>query len=301
MPDVYHNWHPIEDLPDNYSTLANSKFHEIAKTWLEIKQQLKGPVLDGFSKKLNREWAIELGQVENLYLFDEETTKALIEHGLQSVELPQQATAIDIIDPALFLQSHSDIIDGIFKDVQRGTSINIYMIRAIHQTLTEFQDFCPGRDFSGRRGRVPLRRGQFKIWPNNPTRSDWLIHQYCPPDQVDLETDNLFMMHDEHVARNVPVDIEAAWFHHRYVQIHPFQDGNGRTARALTTYLYIKEGYLPPVVTNADKFRYFDALDSADKGNLKVFVDYLALLVVQRTEQCIRLFHEVSNKPDKNS
>ena len=40
----------------------------------------------------------------------------------------------------------------------------------------------------------------------------------------------------------------AAWLHHRFTQIHPFQDGNGRVARVLTTMVMLKAGLLPLVV-----------------------------------------------------
>jgi Fic family protein len=119
---------------------------------------------------------------------------------------------------------------------------------------------------------------------------------------VDSEIDNLLRMHDEHVAKSVPVDVEAAWFHHRFVQIHPFQDGNGRMARALASLIYNKAGYLPPVVTLKGKPDYLKALDIADLGDLKPFVDYLASLVVTRTEQCLRLFLEAKEElPEKPS
>ena len=52
--------------------------------------------------------------------------------------------------------------------------------------------------------------------------------------------------------RGVPVEVEAAWLHHRFTQIHPYQDGNGRVARALASLLFIKAGWFPVVVTRDD-------------------------------------------------
>jgi fido (protein-threonine AMPylation protein) len=297
MEKAYHVWSPIEDLPDGCMELANTDFHKFAESWPDVRSGIEGPAFDGFVERLNREWAIELGQVENLYSFDEETARALVEGGLQSVELPDQNAGFDIVAPALFLQSHSDIIDGIYEDARLGTPFNRYMIRCMHMTLTEFQDFSPGMDYSGRRGRVPLRKGQFKIRPNSPARPDGLVHQYCPPDQTDSEIDRLMRMHDSHVARKVPVDVEAAWFHHRFIQIHPFQDGNGRVARALASLIYVKGGHLPPVVKASGRSGYIEALDCADRGDLKVFVDYLASLVLKSAARCVRLCREAGNSP----
>jgi Fic family protein len=70
----------------------------------------------------------------------------------------------------------------------------------------------------------------------------------------------------------------AAWFHHRFVNIHPFrvclfpyryydvaanasnQDGNGRVTRALVSAILARFGLLPLLVTVEDKEEYFHAL-----------------------------------------
>jgi Fic family protein len=39
----------------------------------------------------------------------------------------------------------------------------------------------------------------------------------------------------------------AAWLHHRFISIHPFEDGNGRVARALTLLVLLKANYAPLV------------------------------------------------------
>ena len=45
-------------------------------------------------------------------------------------------------------------------------------------------------------------------------------------------------LHRNH--HDVAPEVEAAWLHHRFTQIHPFQDGNGRIARALATLIFVK-------------------------------------------------------------
>ena len=62
-----------------------------------------------------------------------------------------------------------------------------------------------------------------------------------------------------------------AWFQHRFVFIHPFNDYNGRTGRVLTILLMLRLG-LPPaeiqVETDTDRKRYIAAMQHADEGNI---------------------------------
>ena len=50
-------------------------------------------------------------------------------------------------------------------------------------------------------------------------------------------------MYTEHQGCGVPLEVEAAWLHHRFTQIHPFEDGNGRVARALASLVFIPDGF----------------------------------------------------------
>ena len=70
----------------------------------------------------------------------------------------------------------------------------------------------------------------------------------------------------------------ATWFHHRFVQIHPFPDGNGRVTRALVTWLLIEHDHLPIVVTRHDRNDYIDALEAADHGDLDPLTAFTARL-----------------------
>jgi fido (protein-threonine AMPylation protein) len=68
-------------------------------------------------------------------------------------------------------------------------------------------------------------------------------------------------------ANEDPV-VLAAWFHHRFTQIHPYQDGNGRVARALTTLILLRAELLPLVIDRDLRVEYIHALESADRGKL---------------------------------
>ena len=61
----------------------------------------------------------------------------------------------------------------------------------------------------------------------------------CPPDIFGLR-DGSFDRYASGASakRRTAREIEATWLHHRFTQIHPFQDGNGRVARALASLVF---------------------------------------------------------------
>ncbi len=96
-------------------------------------------------------------------------------------------------------------------------------------------------DQFGRAFETALLHGDWKRQPNNPRRLDDSTHDYCPPEHVASEMDRLIEMHGRHCESNVPPEVQAAWLHHGFTQIHPFQDGNGRVARTLASLIYLRE------------------------------------------------------------
>lgn len=73
--------------------------------------------------------------------------------------------------------------------------------------------------------------------------------------------------------------VKASFFHHGFVQIHPFSDGNGRVARLLTNLLLMSDGYPPIVLRKEDRKRYYDCLRKADDGNLRSLINFIGKAV----------------------
>lgn len=70
---------------------------------------------------------------------------------------------------------------------------------------------------------------------------------------------------------------KAAMLHSKFVNIHPFIDGNGRTSRLLMNLELIKAGYLPIIIENEQRFKYYEILDiGAVEGNYVPFIQFVA-------------------------
>ena len=286
---VGHSWRPIEDLPDDWQRLADSDLHQLADHWREHRDELgaEGAIAD-FGERLKREWAIETGLIERVYTLTRGITEVLIERGLREEYIPSSATDRD---PALvfdMIRDHAAAVDGLFDFVKQERRLSTSYIKELHSVLLAQQETASGRDIFGRRVEMPLAKGEYKRRPNNPVRPDGLVHEYCPPEQVASEMDRLLAMHREHRERMVPPEVEAAWLHHRFAQIHPFQDGNGRVARALATLVTIRAGWFPLVVTDAGRADYIDALEVADGGDLGPLVRLFSRIQRRAFEGAIR-------------
>lgn len=75
-----------------------------------------------------------------------------------------------------------------------------------------------------------------------------------------------------------PVE-RAALAHHRLVAIHPFIDGNGRTARLVMNLLLIQAGYPPTIIEQTTRLHYYRVLAQADRGQNRPLVNFVGRAV----------------------
>nr|CRY94754.1 hypothetical protein [uncultured prokaryote] len=278
-------WNPssgITDLEADPRQLSASQIPGIKAVWTDQRQRLKGSTqLSDFTERLSREWAIETGVIENLYEIERGVTQTLIEHGFQAELLSHGSTNKPREYVIQLLRDQKDALDGVFDFVKSDRSLSASYIKELHAALLRSQDTTEGIDAQGHHVEIPLIKGAWKTQANYPVR-DGVTYTYCPPEQVASEMDRMIAMHSDHVARKVPSEVQAAWLHHRFTQIHPFQDGNGRVARAIASLVLVKDGLFPLVVTRDDKPTYLDTLEAADNGDLKPLIDLMANLQISQ-------------------
>ncbi|MDP7323678.1 MAG: Fic family protein [Candidatus Woesearchaeota archaeon] len=74
----------------------------------------------------------------------------------------------------------------------------------------------------------------------------------------------------------------ATMIHVRITWIHPFEDGNGRTARAIMNWLLMKKGYPMFFIPFDKREEYYMNLEEADKGNHKKYVSHMLRLIIDQ-------------------
>ena len=76
----------------------------------------------------------------------------------------------------------------------------------------------------------------------------------------------------------------AAIIHHKITWIHPFEDGNGRTARAIMNWILMKEGYPMFFIPIERRQEYYAALETADRKKHKSYLHQMLQLIIDQVK-----------------
>ncbi|MCK5762646.1 MAG: Fic family protein [Clostridiales bacterium] len=110
--------------------------------------------------------------------------------------------------------------------------------------------------------------------------------KYVPPKHYELDylMQKLMKEYQKEWNEYHPV-IKATLLHGEFVKIHPFVDGNGRTARLLLNFELMKYGYTPVIIKNERRAEYYDVLDLAHTTmNYGPFIRLVSEFVIESEE-----------------
>lgn len=151
---------------------------------------------------------------------------------------------------------------------------------------------------------------QESVFVNNPKTNQTV---YLPPDHQDVDNllEELFLYLNENKDIVDPL-ILAGIFHKQFVIIHPFIDGNGRTARLATKVLLAKMGlntfYLFSFENyyNQNVSRYFQEVgvlgnyyEIKDKLDFTSWLEYFTDGIIDELLRVVKELEKEINSPDK--
>lgn len=215
-----------------------------------------------------RRLAVETGIIERLYDIEWGLTLTLVAEGFTREVVERSGGRVTDATLAT-LKAQRDSLDMVLDFVRAHRPLTPSFIKELHAALTRTQATYHATDSLDRPVELELPHGTWKMANNHVERQDGSLLEYCPYDHVASEVDRLSEGF-EALERRADVHplVKAAWVHHRFVQIHPFADGNGRVARALTMLVLEKHQYAPLVVDRFHRDAYLRALDAANEGQL---------------------------------
>lgn len=230
--------------------------------------QSKRPLPGHLVKKLREQFSIEMtynsNAIEGNHLTLKETF-LVINEGLtvKGKSLKDHLEAKNHHEAVYYLY---DLIEH-----EKRQTISEKLIRSLHQLIIkDIEDHEPGQ----------YRKGNVMITGSS----------HRPPEAY--EVPRLMEELVNWVKRNQkvlhPVEL-AAISHHQFVHIHPFSDGNGRTARLFMNLILMQNGYPLVMILKNDRKKYYRSLEKADHGQASEIVK----LVAQSVERSINIYLKI--------
>lgn len=232
------------------------------KSELDKLRPLPSYAVKSIKESLTLEWTYNSNSIEGNTLTLQET-KMVVEEGftIKGKSLREHFEAVNH-------QEAIEYVEGLAIPSYQLTEKDILAVHALVLQKIE-------RDFAGRLRTSGVRISGANFVPPNALRvADYLTELINWENDTELET-----------------LIKVALFHHRFVWIHPFFDGNGRTTRLLFNLLLMKEGYPPAIILKNDRKKYYEALNTANNGDYSK----LLLLILQAVERSLNIYLSALN------
>lgn len=231
-------------------------------------------------QKLRLDWNYHSNHLEGNSLTYGET-KALILHGITAQGKP--------LKDHTEVEGHNEAVQWIYELAQDDRPLSETFIRDLHTILL----VKPYKVLAEPKDGIPtwktIQIGQYKNSNNyvltaTGERQDFLPFQETPRAMQELV--------DWYALEKVKPEINpillATQFHHKFINIHPFDDGNGRVVRLLMNYILLQFGYPPIIIKTEDKTAYFSALQAATVGNIEPFFEFIINNLIRSLELMIK-------------
>lgn len=253
-----------------------------------LQHELKNRVL----QKLRLEWNYNSNAIEgNSFTYGE--TVALLMEGITVKGKP--------FKDALDIKGHDSAIDLMMSIVREDRPLNEIDIKNLHKILLVENYYSPAKTPEGLETRKLIQIGEYKNSPNHVITKTGETHYYSTPEETPFQMRELVEWYNSTVeSKDFHPIVLAALFHHRFVAIHPFDDGNGRMTRLLTNLILLKFGYPISVIKNEIKLDYYARLSLADNGQMIPIVEIIANSVKDSLEIYVKAIkgEDISNPTD---
>ncbi len=226
--------------------------------WHERRREMRSADEERLWKKLRLEWNYNSNHIEGNTLTYHETELLLLfdrtagGHPLRDYEeMKAHDVAID----------HTRQLAGKERVLGEGD------IRDLNQILLKEPFWQTAETPDGHRTRKRIVPGQYKTQPNHVRTATGKLHRFAEPE----DTPPLMAKWTRNFRRDLkrrayPLPMFLAESHWRFLRIHPFDDGNGRTARLLANYALLRNNLPAVVIRSGDRDHYISGLQHADLG-----------------------------------
>ena len=221
---------------------------EQKKARLDSLRPLPAATVNRLKEQIMVEWIYNSNAIEGSTLTLRET-QLILETGL-TIGGKSLREHFEVIN-------HKDAIDYVEHLAGQQEPLSAFHVRQIHKLVLSHID----DENAGQYRRTPVQIAGTQVVP--PEAGE------IPQRMSEWET---WLRQAENELH--PVEV-AALAHHRLVAIHPFTDGNGRTARLVMNLALFRNGYPPTVILRANRRQYYQVLMQADAGHSDPLVNFV--------------------------
>ncbi len=264
------------------SAIENERWERIVQTTENLKSH-PPEALEESRKVVQRAAAVDTGAIEGLYRTDRNFTITIA----MNTAIQRAPPEGDPLRFRVHFEAQLNALDYVLDFATRQRPMAESWIRELHAVVCKGQDTYLVRTAVGDQVQ-PLPKGEYKHHPNHVQTAAGEIHAWAPVSQASAEMARLVMELTSDGFEAADAILQAAYAHHAFVSIHPFADGNGRVSRALASVFTYRGLSTPILIFDDQAEEYFEALEEADSGNPRQFVEFLA----DRVEEALEIQKE---------
>lgn len=241
------------------------KFHPLPKE-----------VEDRIFQKYRLDWNYNSNAIEGNSLNYGETY-AFLMHGITAHGKPLK----DYLD----IKGHNEAINYLINLVRNKEELTEAIIRELHKVILVESYETDAVTQNGKLTQKTITLGAYKTVPNHVKTATGETHYFATPEEAPAKMNDLMTWYrKKRNDKEIHPVVLAAIFHHRFAEIHPFDDGNGRMARLLMNLILMQNNFPPAIIKIRDRNNYYLALSQADSGDTKNFVEYVAEVLIHSME-----------------
>jgi len=231
-------------------------------------------------QKFRLDWNYHSNHIEGNSLTYGET-KALILFGITAQGKP--------LKDHFEMSGHDEAIKWITDIIKQDRPLTENFIRELHKLILKEPYEVDAITPDGKPTKKRIEIGQYKSIPNHVKTKTGEIFRFASPEETPALMNDLLDWYRIETSKDGfnPI-LVASEFHYKFIRIHPFDDGNGRTARILMNFIFLQNGFPPVIIKTDDKANYFSVLHQADVGILEPFIEYIAKNLTNSLEIMIR-------------
>ena len=252
---------------------------ELYKQWLSL-QPLSNQDDERLWEKIRLDWNYNSNRIEGNTLTYKQTEQLLDQKPVKGSD-PRDIKEMKAHDFAV------EKVRGLARDKEHH--LTEADIRDLNLLILKEPFWKEAETPDGHHTRKRISPGKYKTQPNHVRTATGEIFKFAIPEEVPAKMQELMEWFKESIE-SPPASIASflAQLHHRFILIHPFDDGNGRIVRLLLNYALIRLGYPPLVIKDKDRRTYFAALQKADRGNMDALTVYLGRTLASWLETGIK-------------